>query len=567
MHRFKVYLTFTLVLILHTSWGSIPHASADGLPESELQKRLSALDDLRSAALQSTQTLASPEALRLLNIDTPPLGGAIEEHPKSGASNPNPLGWGPWQGPIDLFVASQLANRGIIGATYEEIQHLQSLGLEGAVDYLLAPEPLPEPPGDWVFEPLPDFRNLTPAEQDAIIEEYRYRGEYLRVWWAEHIIENQVGLTETMTHFWHDHFSTELQVVFIPQSIYKQNDLFRRNALGNFRELVREVSKDPAMLIYLNGNLNRVGNPNENYARELLELFTMGEESPYTQTDVEEVARACTGYVTDGLNTFFLPAYHDYLTKTVLGQTGSWNLDDVIDIIFEQEETAEFICRKLYHWFVDDNPSESDIQNLAGILRANDYEVAPVLHTIFSSKHLLDTKQFRGSLIRDGLDLYAGQIRKFHVGNFKPTNDIEGLPSRWIRYQMFAYEHALLDPPNVAGWPGHRSWINTFTLPLRKNLSASLIDGGIGDTEFGFRVNVLTETMRFRDPNDVFLLVDDLSLLCFGRPPSPETKAIMVEAVLQGAEPYDWSIYLPDSAARLRDLYNLVVRLPDYQLK
>jgi uncharacterized protein (DUF1800 family) len=327
------------------------------------------------------------------------------------------------------------------------------------------------------------------------------------------------------------------------------------------------VATDPAMLFFLDGRLNRRQNPNENFARELLELFTMGEGSGYTQFDVTEAARACTGWQTDGLVSYFNPSRFDTGNKTILGQTGPWGMDDVIRIVFEQEATAEYICGKLYRWFVDDSPAGEDVRAMAEVLRAADYEVAPVLRMILASSHFMNP-DFRGSIIRDGVDIYAGQIRRFHIAGFDPMITSPLTQRNWVLNQMTSYNHALLDPPDVSGWPGHRNWINSYTLPNRKKYSVMIVDGMYSTgVPLGFQLDVVAETARFSNPDDVYALVDDLSLLCFGVPPTELVREQMVEELLQGELPYNWFLARPDAPERLRDLYKYVMRLPDYQLK
>ena len=224
-------------------------------------------------------------------------------------------------------------------------------------------------------------------------------------------------------------------------------------------------------MLWLNGDGNTVSNPNENFSRELLELFTMGEGSGYTQQDVEEAARACTGYITDGVDVFFVSQWHDNGTKTILGQTGNWGMPELITIIFQQPATAHNICAKLYTWFIDDEPDSADAEALAVTLRASNYEIIPVLQQMMGSSHFFNPT-FRGSIIKDGVAMYAGNARSLHAVDFNPfttTNDYE---KNWVLWQGWDIGQLPTQPPNVAGWPGHRNWINTTTLPLRKEYAA-----------------------------------------------------------------------------------------------
>lgn len=488
-------------------------------------------------------------------------GSRVVEGGGAGGSAPPALGWLPYQGPFGVAEATHLLNRATIGSRVEEIDAAAQAGLPATLDQLFAPQAAPASPGPWATEPVPNQTGWTPAQKDSLATLYRDRVKTLKAWWTQAIAEAPETLRESMTLFWHDHFATKAASVTYPQSNYLQNSLLRQYALGNFRTLTRQLCTDPAMLIFLNGNVNRKGSPNENFARELMELFTMGEGSGYTQSDVTNAARALTGWQTDGTTSFFTQSRFDATSKTILGQTGNWGVDDVIRIIFEQPATARYLSDKLYRWYLDDEPAPADVEALAQTLRAGNYEVAPVLRQILASRQFFDP-QFRGGIVKDGVDIYAGQLRRFHVAGFTPqTNNNQ---RNFIVNQMGAYAQVLFDPPDVAGWPGHRSWINSNSLPNRKKYSVQLVDGNGG---IGMQLDVIAETDRLSNPNDAEQLVDDLGRLGFGAPPTPTVRQAMLDALLQGAATYDWSMTLPDAPQRLRDLYRFTMRLPDYQLK
>ncbi|HEX7878749.1 MAG TPA: DUF1800 domain-containing protein [Candidatus Eisenbacteria bacterium] len=476
-------------------------------------------------------------------------------------------GWRQHDGPLTIEDAAHLLNRALVGPRFEEFQWAVARGLPGTVHDLLQDPPTPAAPGAWATEPVPNQSTWTQAQKDSLDAVYRERQRLLRMWWTRTIATEPASLRETMTLFWHDHFATRMAVVYTPQSMYIQNALLRQHALGNFRTLARAICTDPAMLVMLDGRLNRKQSPNENFSREMLELFTMGEGSGYTQADVSNAARACTGWQTDGTTSYLTASRYDTGTKTILGQTGPWGMDDFVRIIFEQDATAEYLCGKLYRWFVDDEPAASDIHELAVTLRANDYEIRPVLEKIFLSEHLVSAR-LRGSIVRDGVDLYAGQARRWHLVGFDPMITSPQWQRNWITNQMNTYGQILLDPPDVSGWPGHRNWINSNSLPNRKRYSVMIVDGRSSQNQpFGFQLDVNVETRRFRDPNDVNLLVDDLALLCFGQKPTQLVHDQLVAELLQGQLPYNWSIDDPNAVPRLQDLYRLAMRLPDYQLK
>jgi uncharacterized protein (DUF1800 family) len=556
--RFLVSCLMMLGIVL----GAAPAFAADGIagafePDAAALARIAAFEALIDAR-REVPPPRPPLAAR--NAEVPTDGG-------SGGGNAVSYGWAPHDDALTIEDAAHLLNRALIGPRFEEFQWAVQRGLPGTVHDLLVNPPVPAAPGSWATEPVPNQSGWTQAMKDSLDAVYRERQRLLRMWWVKVIANEPASLRETMTLFWHDHFATRMAVVYTPQSMYIQNRLLRENALGNFRTLARAICTDPAMLVMLDGRLNRRQSPNENFSREMFELFTMGEGSGYSQQDVAEAARACTGWQTDGLTSYLTASRYDTGTKTILGQTGAWGVDDFVRILFEQPATAEYVCGKLYRWFVDDEPSAADVHELAVVFRANDYEIKPVLEKIFRSEHLMDAR-LRGSIIRDGVDLYAGQARRWHLVGFDPMITNPLTQRNWITNQMNAYGQLLLDPPDVSGWPGHRNWINSNTLPNRKRYSVMIVDGRVSQTQpFGFQLDVNAETRRFRDPNDVDLLVDDLALLCFGQKPTPLVHDQLVAELLQGQLPYNWTIDDPNAVPRLQDLYRLAMRLPDYQLK
>lgn len=477
-----------------------------------------------------------------------------------------PIGWDPYAGAWGMDEATHLLHRGTIGPRIEEIVAARNAGLNGAVATLLAAQSAPTPPGPWVSEPPPDWEHMTDEEIQTLVDNYLDRQEKIKLWWVEQIVHRPASLREPMVLFWHDHFATGAETVFFPQAIYGQLDLFRNQAVGNFKALTLSICTDPAMLIWLNGDGNTVDSPNENFARELMELFTMGEGSGYTQQDVEEAARACTGYVTDGVNVYFIPEWHDSDPKTILGQTGNWGMTELVNILFQQPATARYLCGKLYRWFVDDEAAPEDVEALAATMRAANYNVAPVLQQIFQSAHFNDP-MFRGSLIKDGVDLYAGQVRALHATGFDPMTSTTEYEKYWVLWQMWNIGQILTQPPNVAGWPGGRHWINTATLPIRKEYSGMIVEGEIWGWPLGFQVDPLAEANRCASPNNPGALVDDLSRVLLGAPPTAAVRQMMINELLQGMTPAEWSTNLPDAADHVKALLHFALRLPDAQLK
>jgi uncharacterized protein (DUF1800 family) len=359
-----------------------------------------------------------------------------------------------------------------IGFEPDRAEAAQYAGLtrQQAVDKVLstarteAVTPLP----DWVSEPVPtrEMRNAWSADQRRDEQRLRaQRYELLRAWWVREMLTTPSPLTERMTLFWHNHFTSAQDKVQYPQQMAQQNMLLRRDALGNFGELLHDVAKDPAMLQYLDGASNRKGRPNENFAREVMELFTLG-EGHYSQRDVAEAARAYTGWSLDpDTQTYVWRAnQHDDGEKTVLGQTGPFEGDQVLDILLEQPETATFVTTKLWREFVSDTPDSARIAPIASQFRASHYEIKVALRGLFLSDAFWDDAN-RGVLVKSPAEFVIGTLRGFDV-----SYDNTGAFAAQIR----ALGENLFYPPNVKGWPGGTTWINSSTLLARKQFVEQL---------------------------------------------------------------------------------------------
>ncbi|RKE35883.1 uncharacterized protein (DUF1800 family) [Paraburkholderia sp. BL23I1N1] len=351
-----------------------------------------------------------------------------------------------------------------------ELAQYVGLTREQAVDKVLASTrteavtPLP----DWVLEPVPTREIRKTWTDDQRRDEQRLRGqryEILRAWWVREMLSTPSPLTERMTLFWHNHFTSGQDKVQYPQQMAQQNMLLRRDALGNFGELLHDVAKDPAMLQYLDGASNRKGKPNENFAREVMELFTLG-EGHYTQRDVSEAARAYTGWSLDpDTQTYVWRAnQHDEGIKTVLGQTGPFDGDQVLDILLARPETATFVTTKLWREFVSDTPDPARIAPIAAQFRASHYDIKVALRGLFMSDAFWDDGD-RGVLVKSPVEFVVGTLRAFDIG-YDNTAPFAG--------QIRTLGENLFYPPNVKGWPGGTIWINSSTLLARKQFVEQL---------------------------------------------------------------------------------------------
>ena len=285
----------------------------------------------------------------------------------------------------------------------------------------------------------------------------------LAQWWLFRMVNGQHQLAEKMVYFWHDHFATSVAKVNLVNPEHEplvllQNELFREYALGNFKELVHKVARDPAMLWWLDNYLNVKERPNENWARELLELFTLGIGN-YSEKDIQEAARAFTGWTLDrgALSFFFWPPLHDDGQKEFLGETGLLDGDDIIDIVFDQQVTAEFLAKKLFEFFVYPSPSEEIVTKLGDVFRDSGYEIRPLLRAIFRHPEFFSERAYRAQ-IKSPVELVVSTYRELGISD--PA--ILPVATRIMGQELFL-------PPDVGGWTSGAGWLNTTTLLNRYN--------------------------------------------------------------------------------------------------
>jgi uncharacterized protein (DUF1800 family) len=319
-------------------------------------------------------------------------------------------------------------------------------------------------------KPLPEGKNPDYTQSGmmaAIKRQEKQKMERQRMMQINHAWVSRMAdpqerdLLERMCFFWHGHFACEVKFGLL--ATHQLNTL-RGHALGNFRDLVLAIARDPAMVRYLNNQQNKKNSPNENFARELMELFTIGRGN-YTETDVKEAARAFTGWSGNKEGNFvFRARQHDEGQKSFMGKNGNFNGEDIIDIILEQDETARFICRKVYRHFVNEEVNEARVNMLAKGFRSSGYDIAKLMRSVFTSDWFYAAENV-GNRIKSPVELLAGMMRQLGVRN---------IATRGIVTLQQALGQTLFRPPNVAGWPGDRTWIDNSTLLLRLNLAAAL---------------------------------------------------------------------------------------------
>lgn len=307
------------------------------------------------------------------------------------------------------------------------------------------------------------MQELSKEQKAEIRRQSRESLKDLNLRWLDEMVESDAQLLEKMSFFWHGHFACrEINIYFQQQLL----DVIRTNALGNFRDLLREVSKSAAMLAFLNNQQNRKKQPNENFAREVMELFTLGRGN-YTEKDIKEAARAFTGWGFDlGGNFVFRQQLHDEGEKTVLGRTGNFNGDDIIDILLANKQTSVYITRKIYRFFVNEQPDEERIVSLAQQFYASGYDIRKLMETIFLSDWFYEAKN-RGSIIKPPVQLIAGMRRMLPM-RFN-NEEVQLLYQRLLGQVLFY-------PPNVAGWPGGKNWVDSSSLMYRLRMPQLLND-------------------------------------------------------------------------------------------
>lgn len=513
-----------------------------------------------------------------------------------------PSGAQPWDG----TTINHLYRRAGFGATLGEIVKAKTKQPGQVVDdllndTLLAPISAPQYSDQWLHKK--PYQGLDYSLQLAQQSAYYNARMEIRRQWTQEMAKPDTMLREKMVLFWMNHFVVEAEgKVYYPQSMYSYIDYFRQNAWGNFKQMVKDVTTTPAMLIYLDGILNQATSlfvPNENYARELQELFTMGIYHKdgtlnYTQDDVEAIAHVLTGWTVnrsaDEPNV--LPAdynknFHDSSFQKVYdGVNRQYNLaaanvamdKDIIDHMFEKraDQISWYICTKLYQFFIYHDPktqAENDvIQQLADTFKVN-WSIKEVLSQLLKSEHFFDPANI-GSQIKSPYDHLVGMIRQFDLS-------IDRLQAGSLFYYTYNQGQQLLDPPNVKGWPGHHSWMSTTTLPLRGVLATLLIVSPTGLPAFGgdgynasqsnspvtlSDAQILSWGKQFANYKGDFddLLAEMAAYLC------PQPIGVNAQAYIKSKLPpntYEWqSLTDTEKITGLRLLANNIMKLAEYQL-
>ena len=516
----------------------------------------------------------------------------------------------PYVGPWGSEQAAHLLRRSLFGPTRAEILAAAGSSLTVVLNGLLTAPALPAPPLNVsaIDTSVPIGQTWTDQLFDQNFEGVRRSS--VRDWWLGQLLGQGTSLVEKMTLFWHNHFVVQLANVNDARMGYEYCRLLRQYALGNVKQLAKEVTVTPAMLRYLNGNQSAVGAPNENYGRELLELFTVGKGpligpgnyTNYTEADVQAAARVLTGWRDQSapVGSYFTANRHDATTKVFSGAFGNASIagngaaeyQDLINLIFQQAETARFLVRKLYRWFVYyliDAQTETDIiQPLATLLIQSNFEVAPVLRLLLSSEHFFDVANV-GCLIKSPLDFTVGLCRQMEVV-FPPASNVTVQYGMWnyLNSLAFVQQQTLADPPNVAGWAAyyqtpqfHELWINAVTLPRRNQVTDLFIGGGYArnGTKIVIDPVALVLLLPAATASDCNLLIAEFVQLMVPIALTASQLAFLKSALLPGLPDFEWTVewqqYLaaPTNAAKktavttkLQAMLRALMGLAEYHL-
>lgn len=534
-------------------------------------------------------------------------------------SPPPPSGsLAPYTGEWTVQHASHLLRRTMFGPRYEQLKWSANEGLEATITKLFSEEGYPDPPlnSDYGSDSTVDIGEtwINAPYNGNLVGQMSYREKSLLAWTIGVLLEEGMSIREKLTVFWHNHIP--MAAVLDPKFNYKYIETFRSKAWGNFKQIIKDITIDPAMLIYLNGRQNVKTYPNENYARELLELFTIGkgpivgpgDYTNYTEDDIREIARVLSGWKDYGFTSesqngeiysYFKESNHDTGTKTLshrfngaqISNRGDQEYAYLIDIIFQQDEVARFICRKLYKWFVFYEISEEAeakvIQPMADILIDNDYEIKPALEALLRSEHFYE-EQFRGVMIKNPADFLCSVMKPFEVEVSQPLDQKYD-----SYYRLFGFveetQMEFYNIPDVAGWQPYyreplyyRLWISASTLPTRMDFTDTLIDEGLFPFQANgqkMRIDPLEFIQKIDDPENPNAVVNEFATILFPKPLKPEQVDRLKEILIPGLPDFEWTAEYGSYAAnpnnsdlansvknKLKNLLRAMMSMPEFYL-
>jgi uncharacterized protein (DUF1800 family) len=549
----------------------------------------------------------------------------VDQHasssPEKNLQAPLTEGLQEYSGNWDTAQVVHLLKRTLFGAKPQDIQYFKTRTLQQAVSELLTPTAVPatvplnnysvdgyvDPSGVALWQTWINT-GISLADKDL----NQKRIDSLKTWWLGQTLQPSRSIHEKLTVFWHNHFATNLatsQEKIKARFWYDHYLTLRQHALGNFKNMVKAVTLDPAMLQFLNGDSNVKGSPNENYARELQELYTVGKgpNSKYTEDDVKAAALVLTGHTISPLTFayFFDAGKHDatnkefsnFYSNTIItgysGANGANEVDDLLTMIFSQEELSKHICRKIYRFFIyykiDSSIEQTVITPLAQIFRSNNYDIIPVLATLFKSKHFYDLVYSSACVIKSPLDFVIDLCNEYGVV-LPNAADNEATYTVWQGIQREArdMQQELGAIPEVAGWYAyyqepafHELWVNTATYTRRNIFTDRMIADGVTSNNQTIVIDPLAFASQLANPGDPNLLITQSLEILLRYPLSESAKEFIKRSILLSGQSQDyywtnaWDAYKANPAdagnraivvTRLKSLYKYIMNLPEYHL-
>lgn len=526
-----------------------------------------------------------------------------------------------YSGDWTFIQAAHLLRRCTFGPGKTQLQWSVEMGLDATLDKLFEDLPMPAPPVNYYYKKdrkvnIGETWINAPYNKSNDDDELTYRQRSLFGWTIGLMLNEGISIREKLTLFWHNHFA--INSINDPKFLYRYITLLRTYAWGNFRDLTKKITIDPAMLRFLNGNRNQEEAPNENYARELLELFTIGKGSQveqgdysnYTELDIREMARVLSGWRDFGfvdettnnsgaIGATFRPFDHDKGEKKLshrfdnetISNLGEQEYDYLIDIIFQKKEVARFICRKLYQWFVDykieSSVEKNVIETMAQVLLNHDFEIKPALRALLSCQHFFESRNV-GLMIKNPLDFMMSVYKPLYISM---PSKLDQLYDAWYRLFGFAelMQMTYFDIPEVAGWSAYyrqplfyRLWLNSSTLPVRMEFVETLLTEGYFPFQANgpkMKVNVFNVIATLDDPYDPNSLIEELTSILLPKPLNEVQHLALKEILLPGLPDYEWGVeysnYLQNPedsdlaaslSAKLVALFKHIMNLAEFQL-
>ncbi|MBP6023767.1 DUF1800 domain-containing protein [Ferruginibacter sp.] len=535
--------------------------------------------------------------------------------------SPTAEGLQEYTGTWDTAQVVHLLKRTLFGAKQQDIQYFKTRTLQQSVDELLQPTAAPStvPLNNYSVSGYTDpsgvalwqtWINTGITIADKELNEKRI--DSFKTWWLGQAVQPSRSIHEKLTVFWHNHFATNTDIStdkIKARFWYDHYLTLRQHALGNFKSLTKAITLDPAMLFFLNGDSNVKGSPNENYARELQELYTVGKgpNSKYTENDVKTAALVLTGHTVNPVTfTYFFDAgKHDatnkefssfYSNKIITGYSGAAGaneVDELLNMIFAQDELAKHICRKIYRYFIyykiDNDIEQTIITPLAQIFKNNNFNIQPVLATLFKSRHFYDLVYSSACIIKSPLDFVIDLCNEFNVQFPNPT-DNEATYAVWQSIQNEAAEmqQELGAIPEVAGWYAyyqepafHELWVNTATYTRRTVFTDRMIADGIMSNNQTIVIDPVAFAEQLPNPSDPNLLITQSLEILFRYPLSESGKEFVKRSILLSGQTQDhywtdaWDAYKANPSntgtkaiviSRLKAFYKYIMNLPEYHL-